>query len=100
MSFVTVYLRSSPDLCFERLQRRKRPEERPISLGYLQELHESYERWLLQTKTPVPVLVIDANKELDIVKQDYIRNQSYILGHSKMNSKALIQEPVEETGIV
>jgi deoxyadenosine/deoxycytidine kinase len=99
MSFVTVYLRSSPELCYERIQRRKRPEESSVSLDYVQKLHESYEHWLLHTKTPAPVLVIDVNKELDQVKQDYIRNQNYILGHSKMNSDAVIQEPLE-TGIV
>jgi thymidylate kinase len=100
MSFVTAYLRSSPELCYERIQKRKRPEESPISLGYIQKLHECYEHWLLQSKTPAPVLVIDVNKELDQVKQDYVRNHSYILGYSKINSDSVIYKPLEETGIV
>lgn len=79
-----MYLRSSPELCYERIQRRKRPEEAPLSLGYLQELHETYEHWLLRSKTPAPVLVIDANREQDQMRQLYIKNQSYILGQSSM----------------
>jgi uncharacterized secreted protein with C-terminal beta-propeller domain len=71
-----------------------------MSLGYLQELHETYEHWLLQSKTPAPVLVIDANREQDQVRQLYIKNQSYILGQSSMSSYAITQEPFEETGIL
>jgi hypothetical protein len=71
-----------------------------VSLGYLQELHETYEHWLLQSETPAPILVIDANKEQDQVKQLYVKNQSYILGQSSMSCNVVIQEPVEETGIV
>jgi hypothetical protein len=71
-----------------------------VSLGYLQELHETYEHWLFETKTPAPVLVIDANKELDQVRQLYVQKQSYILGHSRMNSEAVLQKPIEETGVV
>ncbi|XP_021931790.1 deoxynucleoside kinase-like isoform X2 [Zootermopsis nevadensis] len=95
-----VYLRGSPELCYERVQRRKRPEESSVSLGYMQKLHESYEHWLLQTKPTAPVLVIDVNKEMDRVKQDYIRYQSYILGHTKLNSDTVKWGPFEESIIV
>jgi hypothetical protein len=71
-----------------------------MSLGYLQELHKTYEHWLLQSKTPAPVLVIDANKEQDQMRQLYIKYQSYILGQSSMSSDAVTQEQIEETGIV
>ncbi|XP_023711139.1 thymidine kinase 2, mitochondrial isoform X2 [Cryptotermes secundus] len=95
-----VYLRCSPELCYERIQRRKRPEESSMSLGYLQELHESHEHWLLRSKTRAPVLVIDANRDEDQMRQLYIRNQSYILGQSSISSDAVTQERIEGTGIV
>jgi hypothetical protein len=71
-----------------------------MSLDYLQVLHETYEHWLLQSKPPAPVLVIDANREQDQVRQLYIKYQSYILGHIGMSSDVITQEPFEETRIV
>lgn len=100
ISFLIVYLRSSPQLCYERIQKRKRLEESTVSVGYLQVLHETYEHWLLQSKTPAPVLVIDANREEDQVRQLYVKNQSYILGQIGINSNVTTQDPVEETGRV
>lgn len=92
-----VYLHSSPEVCYERIQRRRRPEEITVSLSYLKELHESYEEWLLQAQTPAPVLVIDANKELDEVRQLCFQNQSYILGHCNMHSNPVIQSELKKT---
>jgi deoxyadenosine/deoxycytidine kinase len=78
------------------MQRRRRPEEIAVSLSYLKELHEYYEEWLLQAQTPAPVLVIDANKELDEVRQLCFQNQSYILGHSKMHFNPVIQSQLKK----
>lgn len=96
MCFVTVYLRSSPEVCYERNQRRNRPEEITVSLSYLKELHESYEEWLLHAQTPAPVLVIDANKELDEVRHLGFQSQSYILGHCNMPSNPLIHSELKK----
>jgi thymidylate kinase len=96
MCFVTVYLRSSPEVCYERIQRRRRPEETTVSLSYLQELHEFYEEWLIQAQTHVSVLVIDANKELDEVRQLCVENQNYILGHSNVHSNVAIQSHLKK----
>ena len=41
-----IYLRTSPDLLEERLRRRGREAETPISLDYLNQLHRCYENWL------------------------------------------------------
>jgi Thymidylate kinase len=95
--FVTVYLHSSPEVCYERIQRRRRAEEITVPLSYLKELHESYEEWLLQAQTPAPVLVIDANKELDEVRQLCFQNQSYILGQCNMHSNPVMQSELKKT---
>jgi hypothetical protein len=71
-----------------------------MSLDYLQVLHEKYDHWLLQSKTSVPVLVIDANRKQEQMRQLYIENQSYILGQTSMSSNVLTQEPIEETEIL
>lgn len=60
-----VYLRSLPDIVFTRMQRRNRPEERTIKLDYLVNLHEYYEKWLMEKYYDLPcsLLVIDVNKD-------------------------------------
>lgn len=61
-----VYLRSLPEIVHTRMQRRNRPEERTIKLDYLIDLHEYYEKWLMEKyfNLPCSLLVIDVNKDL------------------------------------
>ncbi|XP_018897256.2 deoxynucleoside kinase isoform X2 [Bemisia tabaci] len=78
-----VYLRSSPEIVYERMCRRARPEEKPVSLEYLTVLHEAYEKWLMQTdpaSLPAPVLVLDVNQDLPYVSKLYQMYENYILG--------------------
>lgn len=55
-----VYLRSSPETCFERVGRRNRSTEKSgISLDYLRKIHEAYDT--LYANAPVAsVFVVDA----------------------------------------
>jgi len=48
------------------MQRRNRPEERTVKLNYLVDLHEYYEKWLMEKyyNLPCSLLVIDVNKDL------------------------------------
>ncbi|XP_047691296.1 thymidine kinase 2, mitochondrial isoform X3 [Prionailurus viverrinus] len=43
-----VYLRTTPETCYKRLQMRCREEETVISLEYLDALHRLYEEWLFK----------------------------------------------------
>ncbi|XP_063801476.1 thymidine kinase 2, mitochondrial [Pseudophryne corroboree] len=77
-----VYLRTSPETCYQRLKMRCREEERVIPLEYLYAIHGLYEEWLIkQTSFPVPapVLVIDADKDLEEMIQHYEANRGRIL---------------------
>ena len=60
-----VYLKSSPQTCHERIQKRCRPEERKIPLSYLEQLHERHEKWLNDehsiNQLPAPVLTLSNN---------------------------------------
>lgn len=66
-----VYLRTSPEVCFERLKKRNRSEESAIPLAYLTALHNRHEDWLVHKKEnmsylqDVPVLILDCDQEFE-----------------------------------
>jgi deoxyadenosine/deoxycytidine kinase len=41
-----IYLRTSPEVCLERMRRRARSEEAAVGLDYLQKIHKLHEEWL------------------------------------------------------
>lgn len=43
---LTFYLRSDPNVCFERIKKRNRIEESSVNLEYLQSIHNQHELWL------------------------------------------------------
>ena len=46
-----IYLRTDPEVVYERIKNRNRSEENTIPLQYLKELHKLHEEWLVhQTK--------------------------------------------------
>lgn len=69
-----VYLRTDPEVAYNRIKERCRNEERSIPYDYIKKLHEHHENWL-NYKTafvcPAPILVIDANKDLKSMEQEY-----------------------------
>lgn len=85
-----VYLRTSPEKALERVKARSRGEEHLIPLSYLEELHTLHEDWLINKKFPVsaPVLVIDANKDMEEMRAEYVKQEEIILGEFKENAPA------------
>jgi deoxyadenosine/deoxycytidine kinase len=71
-----IYLRTTPKVCFDRLQRRARPEEKGVALDYLELLHQNHEDWLIHKKgiaeelTSVPVLILDCDKDFEVDKEE------------------------------
>ncbi|XP_042293505.1 thymidine kinase 2, mitochondrial isoform X2 [Sceloporus undulatus] len=77
-----VYLQTSPERCFERLKRRCREEEKVIPVEYLEAIHQLYEEWLIKQtlfKVPSPVLVLQADHDLEDMLETYEENQDRIL---------------------
>ncbi|XP_006269886.3 thymidine kinase 2, mitochondrial isoform X2 [Alligator mississippiensis] len=77
-----VYLQTSPEICYERLKRRCRKEEKIIPMEYLQAIHELYEEWLVKQtlfNVSCPVLVIEADHDLQKMTEKYEENRDRIL---------------------
>jgi len=54
----SVYLRTHPEVAFERARLRARKEESRVTLHYLKKLHDLHEDWLInQTKFSCPAPV-------------------------------------------
>lgn len=83
-----VYLRSTPEIVYERIKQRARAEESCVPLSYLQELHDLHEDWLIRKKTGsnVPVLVLDADLGLDEIGSEYKRSEQSIIRDTVVNT--------------
>ncbi|XP_067008484.2 thymidine kinase 2, mitochondrial [Anabrus simplex] len=76
-----VYLQSSPEVVYERVQQRQRAEEQTVSLEYLKNLHVAYENWLLKSDdVPAPVLTLNADLDIENMLRLYYSNKAAILG--------------------
>lgn len=61
-----VYLRTTPEVVYERMKKRGRSEESLVPLEYLQQLHELHENWLIHGHHYRPAPVISYNYNLFI----------------------------------
>ncbi|XP_055678573.1 deoxynucleoside kinase isoform X1 [Lutzomyia longipalpis] len=76
-----IYLRTDPEVAYERVRARARSEESCVPLEYLRQIHERYENWLIhgQHPCPAPVTVLNANLDLSNIGTEYVRSESSIL---------------------
>ncbi|MFA6263845.1 MAG: deoxynucleoside kinase [Candidatus Babeliales bacterium] len=65
-----IYLRATPEICFDRIKRRHRQGEDHMSFEYLTHIGEWHEKFLIEKKgiahnlVTIPVLVLDAQFDL------------------------------------
>lgn len=77
-----VYLRTTPETCYQRLKMRCREEEKVISLEYLDAIHHLYEEWLIKGglfSVVVPVLVIEADHNMQKMLELFEQSRDRIL---------------------
>ena len=57
-----IYLKTSPNICFERIKKRSRKEECNIPIHYLDNIHTHHEKWMEENKKlGIKVLTIDVS---------------------------------------
>ncbi|XP_012276035.1 deoxynucleoside kinase isoform X2 [Orussus abietinus] len=69
-----VYLRTTPEVVYERMQARGRKEETSVSLEYLRQIHQIHDEWLKDGalfKLPAPVMILDGDKSLNEMVHEF-----------------------------
>ncbi|XP_028626227.1 thymidine kinase 2, mitochondrial isoform X2 [Grammomys surdaster] len=77
-----VYLRTTPEICYQRLKMRCREEEKVIPMEYLSAIHRLYEEWLVNGSlfpAAAPVLVIEADHNMEKMLELFEQNRARIL---------------------
>lgn len=89
-----IYLRAEPEVCFERMQKRKRESEDTVSLSYLELIHQRHDDFLLhkknvdQTIAHIPVLVLDCN-------HDFLADSLHLSKHAEKVRQFICQTSAE-----
>ncbi|MCK4265378.1 deoxynucleoside kinase [Candidatus Babeliales bacterium] len=74
-----IYLKTDPEICYQRLQKRARSEEANIPLEYLYNLDKKHNDWLIDQKEiinclkNIPILVLNCNEEFET--NENVQNQ-------------------------
>lgn len=69
LPFKLIYIRSDPEVCYERCQIRHRDSEASIDLGYLKNIHFKYEKWVNNLNSDC-VHIVDGNQDkVQVLKQ-------------------------------
>lgn len=85
-----IYLRTTPEVAFERLKKRDRQEEEVVQFSYLTSIHKKHEEWLIQKKNirpaliPIPVLIVDCNRDFENTPENFERIKGLIAEFIKL----------------
>jgi deoxyadenosine/deoxycytidine kinase len=85
-----IYLKASPQICFERVKKRNRPSEKALTLAYIKQIEASHDKFLIEKKDvapiikQVPVLTLNCDK-------DFLDDEANMITHAKKLSMFLAQ---------
>jgi len=83
-----IYLRAQPEVCYDRIEKRRRKGENQIAFEYLRKIHVRHEQFLIhketliQTLKNVPVLILTVDQDFvdhkKVMKQHAIRIEQFM----------------------
>lgn len=79
-----IYLRTSPQVCYDRLCKRNRKEESGVSYDYLQLLHDKHEAWLIHKEgvehasADLPVLTLSCDQDFENDQKQQQQHMDYV----------------------
>ncbi|KAL0101980.1 hypothetical protein PUN28_018496 [Cardiocondyla obscurior] len=88
-----IYLRTTPEIVFQRMQARARKEENSVPLEYLKQIHEIHDDWLYRKtlfSLPAPVMIIDGDKSLEEMVPQFEKCKDMILNEQTDSSRIVL----------
>ncbi|XP_056635448.1 deoxynucleoside kinase-like [Diorhabda sublineata] len=85
-----VYLRTSPEVAYERILKRNRSEEKTVAYQYIKSLHDIHEDWLYHKtlhKCTAPVIVLNADLDRSVIEEEYEKFEPHILNKTALELK-------------
>lgn len=64
-----LYIKTSPNKCLERINKRNRSEESTIQLSYLEKCHSYHEDWLKDNSN---IITLDGHNSIDKIRTDVL----------------------------
>lgn len=84
-----VYLRTTPEKAYERIEKRNRREEDAVPFEYISRLHDLHEAWLFNNgpiiRNEIPLFVLDANLPSETIHAEYERFEQFLLTSPQFN---------------
>nr|XP_023011511.1 deoxynucleoside kinase-like [Leptinotarsa decemlineata]XP_023011512.1 deoxynucleoside kinase-like [Leptinotarsa decemlineata] len=87
-----VYLKTSPEVAYERILKRNRSEERTVPFEYIQALHDIHEDWLCRKtlhNCVAPVIILNADLDRSVIEEEYERFGPHILNKMPLQAEVL-----------
>jgi len=101
-SDLIIYLRTDPEVAYQRIKARNRSEEKYVPFEYIKHLHELHDKWLNVHKTDVPknipVVIVDANQSMELVAKQFKCIRDLITKNASLLIKTKTSSNVSEKG--
>ncbi|KAL7639198.1 UNVERIFIED_CONTAM: hypothetical protein RMT77_010732 [Armadillidium vulgare] len=82
-----VYLRTTPEVVYERMKLRGRKEEKNVPLEYMKQVHKFYEKWLIDgkpQKPSAPIIILNGDLNVEQVFEEYEKHKPIIMGSNSV----------------
>ena len=98
-----IYLKTDPEVCYNRLKKRNRHEEAAVPLDYLKRLNEKHEDWLIKRTEvadylqDVPVVTLECNRDFEQDSDELAKHLAQIVDQFGIEYKAVENQSTEKT---